>query len=405
MICRSHNFASTKTLAVSALWLLFLVRALAADGSGTPTVSVDNSRELVAAVRKANKQGGKVTISLNDGIYTLKQGLNIRAPGVSLVSASGDRSAVVVEGDGMRADAKVGNVITVNANDFLLDGVTLQNARYHAIQIKGENGANRPTIRNCVIRDTYEQLMKVTRGKAGASHPSEHGIVENCVFEYSAGIGPQHYIGGIDAHGANDWIVRNNTFRYIISPGRSVAQYAIHFWNESAGNIVEKNLIIDCDRGIGFGLGKRGNTGGVIRNNMIYHSANNGRFADVGIAIQNSPETHIYNNTIFQEHSYSNAIEFKFAGTQDVVIENNLTNRRIRGLKGASARLVTNNTQATGDMFVDLASGDLSLRPTSIAPIDQGTSIDGLTDDFGGDPRPLKGGVDIGADEHNSNAE
>ncbi len=35
------------------------------------------------------------------------------------------------------------------------------------------------------------------------------------------------------------------------------------FWDDSAHNIVERNIIINGDRGIGFGLGSSGNDGGI----------------------------------------------------------------------------------------------------------------------------------------------
>lgn len=40
-------------------------------------------------------------------------------------------------------------------------------------------------------------MLKVTGDKSAGYYPDK-GKIENCVFEYRAGIGPQFYIGGID---------------------------------------------------------------------------------------------------------------------------------------------------------------------------------------------------------------
>ncbi|MEZ5591644.1 MAG: right-handed parallel beta-helix repeat-containing protein [Gammaproteobacteria bacterium] len=369
------------------------------------TINVSTVTQLENAVATANSSGGNTTILMQDGVYTLNDTLYINAPAVTITSQSGNRENVIIQGDAMSSTARVGNVIRVAASSFKLDGITLQKSRWHLIQIAGERNADNPIIRNCIFRDAYEQMLKVSVGNnpSNPSVSSDNGLVENCLFEYSAEIGPQYYIGGIDAHGAKNWTVRNNTFRNIISPSSAVAEFAIHFWNYSANNTIEKNLIMNCDRGIGFGLAGRPNNGGVIRNNMIYHTANKGQFADTAIALTESPNTQVYNNTIFMKNSFPWAIEYRFTSTQNVLIANNLTNKPIQSRDGATGTIAKNVTNATGTWFVNRSSGDLHLASAVSTVVDMGQVISGLSDDFDGQNRPQGMGIDIGADEHASN--
>jgi hypothetical protein len=380
---------------------LAAVLFLSASAHGQ-SISVSSVSELHAAINQANNSGGNVTILVESGTYTLNNGLWVTAPGIRIGGKSGNRNDVIIQGDAMSSSASVGTLITVAADDFVLEGVTLQRSGNHLIQIKGESNADSPTIRNCILRDAFEQIVKVSVDLSNTSVSSDNGIIENCLFEYTAGIGPQYYVGGLDAHSAKNWIVRGNVFKNIISPNTSIAEYAIHFWNDSGNNLVERNLIIDCDRGIGFGLGDRGNTGGIIRNNMIYHADNRGQFADVGIAVQNSPNSKIYNNTIFMEHGYPNAIEYRFSTTSGVFIGNNLVNAAIRPLDGASGTESNNNTNASKPWFVNPVWGDLHLASPVSSVVDQGEDIGDLTEDFDGESRPQGSAVDIGADEYMS---
>lgn len=310
------------------------------------TVTVATAADLQSAVATANSLGGNTTILVKDGIYTLNDTLYINVPNIAIVGQSSDRIKAIIQGDAMSSTAKVGNVIRVTASNFQLSDITLQKSRWHLIQIAGEMNVDAPVIKNCILRDAYEQILKVSNDPANSSVTSDKGLVENCIFEYAAGIGPQYYIGGIDAHGSKNWIVRNNIFRNITSPSRSVAEFAIHFWDPpSHNNVVEKNLIINCDRGIGFGMDGRGNIGGIIRNNIIYHAATNG--SDTGIALIESPDTQVYNNTIFMEKNFPSAIEYHFASTQNVLIFNNLTNKPILSRDGATAIVTKNVTNAS----------------------------------------------------------
>lgn len=397
-----RNSLAPVRVARASSWIGFLVPFIlifAIPGvAQAATITVSSESELRAAVDVANSSGGNTTILVSDGVYTLSDTLYINAPNVTLSGKTGNRANVIIQGDAMSANASVGNLLRVAGSGFKLDGLTLRRSRWHLIQIVN---ADNPEITNCILQDAYEQIIKVTMD-SNTNTTSDNGLVENCLFEYTAGIGPQYYIGGIDAHGAKNWVVRNNTFRNIISPNTTVAEYAVHFWNTSADNLVEKNLIVNCDRGIGFGLSDRGNTGGVIRNNMIYHAANKGAFADVGIALHNSQGTSVYNNSIFMEHNYPSSIEYRFSGTTNVTISNNLANKGIARIQDASGTTSNNLTSASRDWFVNASEGDLHLASAINAVVDAGQPISGLSDDFDSQGRPQGYGFDIGADEYSA---
>jgi hypothetical protein len=377
-----------------AILVFFCIFCLNEDAFGE-TINVSNTSELRSAVSFANSSGGKKDILLEDGIYTLQDTLYIKAPYVTIGSQSGIRENVIIQGDAMDGNAKVGNVIYARGNNFKLQDVTLQKCRWHLIQVAA---ADFTVIKNCILRDAYQQLLKVTQN-VEEGNKAENGLIENCLFEYSAGVGPQFYIGGIDAHAAKNWKVSGNTFRSIISPSIKTAEFAIHFWNNSANNIVEKNLIIDCDRGIGFGIEGMSNSGGIIRNNIIYHAKNRGQFGDTGIAMTESPNTWVYNNTVFMEHDFSWAIEYRFKSTQNVKIINNLTNKPIQARNDATGIVENNLIYANANWFVNPAQGDLHLANGSGPMIDSSVPVSGLEDDFDGESRPKGNGIDIGADE------
>tara|TARA_R110002167_G_scaffold196935_3_gene399968 strand:- start:11883 stop:13034 length:1152 start_codon:yes stop_codon:yes gene_type:complete len=325
-------------------------------------IIVTDSASLLSAIAKANRHGD-TRIELADGHYSVSHTLIIRADNITLVSRSGKAESVIISGNGMRPSKKVDNLIRVSGKHFTLDGITLEQAGNHLVQIAGEEDADYPTLRNCILRDSYEQLFKVSYNRQ-TQVASDHGLIENCQFLYSAGIGPQFYIGGIDVHGGKHWVVQNNVFRDIASPSKHIAEHAIHFWNKTEFTLIEHNIIINCDRGVGFGMEGRPSLGGTISNNLIYHEDNAHPYADAGITIEESPNTTVENNTIVLLHNYPNAIEYRFKSTVNVVINNNFLNKAIRQRNGAQAKLFNNRFSTDPTKLISTARlVELGLNP------------------------------------------
>jgi hypothetical protein len=196
---------------------LGLTAALALLGASAAqaqtTINVSTAAQLQSAVATANGAGGNRIISLADGTYTLTATLFVNAPNVTITGASGNRANVIIQGDAMSASATVKNLVRAAGSGFVIKDLTLQKSGWHLLQVVGEVNADSPRVSNVVFRDAWEQMLKVTIDQSNYSITSDNGVVENSLFEYTAGIGPQYYIGGIDVHGGKNWIVRNNTFK------------------------------------------------------------------------------------------------------------------------------------------------------------------------------------------------
>jgi hypothetical protein len=379
-----------KKLVVTMVLLTFPFTACTVPGvvGDQNTVVVSNVDELVAAIERANAEGN-LEILLEDGIYTLDDMLWVEGVNVTVRGRSGNRDAVVIEGGGM--SGPVSHVLNVTGDYFSAEDMTIGRVANHGIQIHGDADCDYPRVINVRFINTGEQMLKVSYDP-GNTAASDGGLVENCLFEYTAGVGPQYYIGGVDAHRAYDWTIRGNTFRSIRSPEADLAEHAIHFWSDSRGTVVEKNVITDCDRGIGFGLGERGHDGGMIRNNFVHTTR------DVGIGLENASGACVYNNSLYTE-GYPNSVEYRFGGTSGVSIINNLANAAITSRDGGSGTLDANVTGAEADWFVDSTAGDLHLASAIPSVVDRGQTLADVADDIDGHTRPQGRAYDIGADE------
>jgi len=400
------------------LTLLSCVCAAAALRAGH--ILIDDFDALVQALGSAVPGD---TLLIEDGVYDISGtwALQVTADRVTIRGLRGSREAVIIRGRGMDADGHHG--FWVSGNDVTIQDLTVENVRNHCIQ--SDIHTDGLTVRNCVLRDAGEQILKVPCAE-GDTDMCEGGLVEDCLFEYSAGIGPRDYIGGIDCHFGRNWIVRRNIFKNIASPENAPAEHAVHFWSWSENTLVENNLIINCDRGIGFGLAGSGHVNGMIRNNIIYHDVSSGGgFADVSVEVYFSDDAWIYNNTVFQAHAgYFAGI--KNWGGKRVSMVNNCVHMsdgfygnldQALWVTAGGTGTVSHNEISTPDpslfaavdipdaVRVDDVTDFLHIRDVSVSVlIDRGTSL--LPDhpesfiDFDGDIRPQGAGVDIGADEY-----
>jgi hypothetical protein len=107
----------------------------------------------------------------------------------------------------------------------------------------------------------------------------------------------------------------------------------------------------------------------------------------------------VYNNAIFFEHSYPNAIEYRFIHTKNAYISNDLTNKAITSCDCGTTLFERNLTNATAVWFRNYLLTDLRLNGIMPDIADSGIIKEGLTDDIDGQDRPVGYRIDIGADE------
>ena len=149
--------------------------------------------------------------------------------------------------------------------------------------------------------------------------------------------------------------------------------------------VVERNLLEDDARGIGFGLDDSGRVfdddpcgagitaahyGGVIRNNMIV-ATDDGLFAspdgmDGGIALAWACGATVAHNTVASIAAPFASIEWRFSKTT-VNLVNNLVTHDLVPRDGATATEAGNIELASPVEFVDLVGHDVHLDPASNA--------------------------------------
>jgi hypothetical protein len=312
-----------------------------------------------------------------------------------------------------------GDLVAVAASGVTIAEVTLTRASYHLVHIVPRDATiRRVRLYRLRLLDGAQQFVKVNPNAARTAFV-DTGRVECSTFRLTDRGRPHVssdflpcYTGGIDAHGARGWIVRLNRFENIRCK-EGLAEHAVHFWTGSRDTLVERNTIVDCARGIGFGLGERtewakrypdrpaqgyvGHYGGLIRNNVV---AARRPGMDTGIGLEQARGARVYHNTVYagpQAAGYFSSLDYRFPNTV-ADIRNNLVTR-ITARDGARATLARNVESVPASWFRSPGGLDFHLRAAAAGAIDRGVPLSAAGLDIDGRPH-TDGPPDLGADEY-----
>jgi len=344
-------------------------------------ISVTTADELVAAVDRVGPGG---TILLGDGDYKLPRVIVLAGQkGFTIRSATGDPAKVTIRGKGWDSNAKGDDLIHIAKCDGVtISDLTFADCRSYGIKVEAENAPKNVRIYNCRFRDIGVRAIKGSAGQEPNTRAVK-GSVRYCAFENTK-VPPADwlyggdYISAIDMMALEDWTFSDNVFHNI--KGRNGGgRAAIFIWVRSRRVTVERNLIVDCDRGIAFGNPGQStaNQAGerlayvsdsVIRNNFVAGGA------DCGIELWHVEGIKVYHNSIWRpERNWARGIRVG-TGTSDTDIANNLVHGEIR-LEGGNAQLRNNIARHLDGYFVDPTVGNLALTPAAKEAIDQGLSL------------------------------
>lgn len=352
-----------------------------------------------------------------DGVY-----MWVSASGVTLRSASGNRDDVVLDGNYQTQE-----IITVAASDVTVANLTIRKAATHPIHVVSTDSADtlNTQIYNVHIVDPREQAIKINPNQGG--YFVDDGEIACSHIELTdtgrPNVQPNPggcYTGGVDAHQARGWVIRDNVVEGFWCDA-GLSEHAIHFWRGGRDTLVERNVLLNNARGVGFGLaaggeartygdapcpgasGYIGHYDGIVRNNFIF--ANDPGLLsspdgfDCGICFWSACGARALHNSVVSTGDAFSSIEWRFPSSTEVEITNNIATHPLRQRDGASATLDGNLQSAQLSLFVDGQNGDLHLELSASEAIDQGVPVPAgvCDDDIDRDLRD--GNRDIGADE------
>jgi hypothetical protein len=366
-----------------------------------PLLRVKTAEELYRAVHTC---APNTTILLAEGVYPLHQALVVRTDGVQLRGESGDREKVILDG----GNRDITLVMLMGADDVLVADLTLRNSGVHGLDIKGDNDTQRTRVYNVKFQNIWERAIKGTHPKRTAGFEGSPddpecratrpvgGSIRYCLFVNDARKSRNDwaggdYIAGIDMMWLKNWVIADNVFIGIRGKN-GIGRGAIFIWVNSENVTAERNIIVNCDRGICFGNPSGGRphmTRGVIQNNFIVGGVNS------AIEAIRTVDTRISHNTIYAAWPELPDSVLVIQGSEGIELVNNFIHGRIHLEYGVKAE--HNLIGDYGDCFVNPAIGNLHLTEKAAEALGRAKPLKEATEDF--DRKKRKDQPDIGAQE------
>lgn len=382
-----HGTATWKQ-AVDSWVPSWLAKAPALPPPKGQVIRVANADDLLAAVDRIEPGG---TILLADGHYRVPHVIVLEGKtDVAIRSASGDPSNTVLSGKGWDRGNGGDDILHIgHCNGVTIADLTFADCRSYGIKVEAEKGPKNVHIYNCRFRDIGVRAIKGSASQ-DPNLRAVKGSVRYCVFENTR-IPPADwlfggdYISAIDMMALEDWTFADNAFRNI--RGRNGGgRAAIFIWVRSRDIVVERNLILDCDRGVAFGNPGQSTANlpgerivhvvdGVIRNNFISGGH------DCGIELWYAQRIKVQHNSIWRpEQNWRRGIRIG-TGTAQADIVNNLVHGDILA-EGGEAQLNSNLVGRLDGYFAAPPRGDLALTSDASRAIHQGVRLPEVEEDI-----------------------
>lgn len=362
---------------------------------------VSTADELLGAVDRLSSGG---TVFISDGQYKLSRPIILdRKQNIVLRSASGDPARVTLLGKGWDQGDNRDDILRISR----CEGVTIADlsfaeCRSYGIKVEAEHAPKDVNILNCRFRNIGVRAIKGSAAQ-DSNLRAVKGSVRGCYFENTRTPPAEwlfggDYIAAIDMMALEDWTFSDNVFRNI--KGRNGgARAAIFIWVRSRKVVVERNLILNCDRGVAFGNPGKSTANidderlvyvseSIIRNNFLAGGP------DCGIELWFVDQIKVLNNSIWRpEQNWNRGIRIG-TGTANTEVANNLVHGGIQ-LEGGQARLHHNLAGRLESYFEEPTSGKLALTSLATNALGRGVPLAEATEDIRRKPR--KGNPDLGA--------